>query len=834
MKYRFVFLLLLMLSASLLSAQEKKISVRDYLTVLEKKYSVKFSYNDYLLDGKYVDSLLHKKSLAGNLKKICDYFSFDTIKINDRYYILAEKKITLKVYVYDKDDQKPIEGVKVTLLGKARSVLTRRKGKFRLKNISKFDTIRFSSLGYKDSNVTVKNLLKVKKIYLEKATNILKEVKVNAKKKNIYIHKNKGAAIRLKVTRNEDMYDIFGNIQSFSGISNPYDNNGEVFIRGGKPYQNLVLFNGIRVYKTSVFFGAVSALNPFMCNNVNILKSSTGAKYGNNISGVLNITTKNTIPENINGIISADFLNYNTLLNLPVSRKIGVTVSLRKSYGFQTLFFKKTVDKTFQNSFVNFFEDIKNLDGNYDNLDLSFFDYATKTTYKLAKKSYITFKSFNFKNRFNYEAKIVQPDSVKQNFNVKLNNENYGVGISWRQTINDRNYVKSDFYSSSHRRSDKYFHKNDYFTFDISGEYFIEDIGVKTLFKSVNNDKTSSLITGYEFLLQKLNNELSSDLMIDSITRSYTHTIFLNRKISLNKNMIGNIGVRANYNSLFRKLDIFPRLFFKKQLFPKVSINTGFEIKQQNLNYPIDLINEYPFLNYNTWVLNKQVARMKNIQYNFGVTFEDKKTSLNVEFYHKNISGALINSQGLTPEERKELFFEGKSIVKGLDVSLIKNITTNYSTNLNYSFGEASYEFDELNNGNPFPSDIDVTNNLSWVHSFTFNKLNFSLSWLFRTGLPYSKIKYKKTLEPRADSNWNSERLPNYHRLDLSGNYSFFYDKNIRFSIGMSLRNLLDNVILIKRSNTHVFNSNNELEQKYLDYFSQSFTPNVSLKLELL
>ncbi|MBQ0741547.1 TonB-dependent receptor plug domain-containing protein, partial [Aquimarina celericrescens] len=58
--------------------------------------------------------------------------------------------------------------------------------------------------------------------------------------------------------------DVLHSLQYVSGIVNMDETIAQINVRGGTHDQNLVLWNGSRMYQTGHFFGMISAINPLI------------------------------------------------------------------------------------------------------------------------------------------------------------------------------------------------------------------------------------------------------------------------------------------------------------------------------------------------------------------------------------------------------------------------------------------------------------------------------------------------------------------------------------------------------------------------------------------
>ena len=121
-------------------------------------------------------------------------------------------------------------------------------------------------------------------------------------------------------------------------------------------------------------------------------------------------------------------------------------------------------------------------------------------------------------------------------------------------------------------------------------------------------------------------------------------------------------------------------------------------------------------------------------------------------------------------------------------------------------------EIPGINNGSPYPSSYDRTHNVSLVANYELTKQwNLSSTWIFSTGNPtsYPIAKYNvqgNTLYYYADR--NSNRIPDYHRLDVSMTYDF--RKNTRRKFKQSLNFSIYNVYARRNAYSVTFRQNEE------------------------
>ena len=118
---------------------------------------------------------------------------------------------------------------------------------------------------------------------------------------------------------------------------------------------------------------------------------------------------------------------------------------------------------------------------------------------------------------------------------------------------------------------------------------------------------------------------------------------------------------------------------------------------------------------------------------------------------------------------------------------------------VSYTLGKVEYNFPDFDSGDPFPANQDRTHEFKIVGSYETGNWNFSASWVYSTGLPYTAPESQYFIELLDGtkqsyihvSEKNVNRLPDYHRLDLSASYKF---KNKQFNgeFGLSIFNVYD------------------------------------------
>ena len=86
--------------------------------------------------------------------------------------------------------------------------------------------------------------------------------------------------------------DIVKSLQLMPGVSSVGEAASGFNVRGGRPDQNLILFNNAPIFNTSHALGFVSAFNQDIIRDFSLYKGSVPAQYGGRASSVLEINTR--------------------------------------------------------------------------------------------------------------------------------------------------------------------------------------------------------------------------------------------------------------------------------------------------------------------------------------------------------------------------------------------------------------------------------------------------------------------------------------------------------------------------------------------------------------
>ena len=163
----------------------------------------------------------------------------------------------------------------------------------------------------------------------------------------------------------------------------------------------------------------------------------------------------------------------------------------------------------------------------------------------------------------------------------------------------------------------------------------------------------------------------------------------------------------------------------------------------------------------------------------------DNEFSIEIESFYKDIKNRIDYIDGadlIANNAIEQVILNGEARAYGLELLLRKNegrfkgwLAYTLSKSEQKTGGRTETELG-INNGNWYNTPYDKTHDISFTGSYELNKKwKFNTNFLFQTGQPttYPNAQYEYNgITIPSYSDRNEFRLPSYHRLDLSVNYT--------------------------------------------------------------
>lgn len=830
-----------------LNAQEKQRSSIDlvsYLKSLETRYDIKFSYIDEDLDGLTILVPENLNSIEEILSYIEDTFRIETEKLNDRYYTLSKNdRVEICGVVLDNFADNTVMGATVEVLGTDIAKITDNNGAFSLENIPREASLQIRYLGYVTKYVKVESLLKQNgcpKILMAPYYEQLDEVFVY-KYLTSGIIKETDASITLNTADFGILPgliepDILQTVQALPGIKSIDETVSDINVRGGTNDQNLILWNGIKMYQSGHFFGLISAFNPYQTDKVTVYKNGTPANFGDGVSSVIQMETGNTITETFKGGGGFNLISGDLYAEVPVTNNLGIQFSARRSATdfLSTPTYKQFINRAFQDSEITLQNNNTVDDEFIRDEDFFFYDFSGKILYDLNDDHKIRLSAIHIKNNLKFEETNVSADETNISL---LKQDNISVGSQLQSNWTDKFSTHLNIYYSK-------------YNLDAQNVY---DNQVQQLFQ--NNQVTENALkfdtnytltdefswnNGYQYIETGITN--ATDINepdfyseIKGVIRTHAPYSQINYNSPGNK-FIGKIGTRFNIIEnldTFKKLLVEPRINLNLKLANYLRAEVLGEFKSQTTNQIIDLEQNFLGIEKRRWILSNDnsLPVTKSKQGSVGINYEKNNFYIGVEGFYKNVDGISTSTQGF--QNQYQFSGEiGSYDVQGIEL-LINKKGDNYSTWLSYAYNKNEYTFDSIV-PQSFPNNLDIRHTVTFASTYTYKDLKLSIGLNYRTGKPFTEpVDGDEGLDqgyypPRINyQSPNSSKLPEYFRADASAIYNFQISRTIRANAGLSILNFTD------RKNTlnkyYRVNENDEIET--VENFSLGITPNVSFRV---
>ena len=835
-------LLLVSFPTALHAQKAPRTPLKAFLNELEDRYEIKFSYVDEDVTGVEITP-----PATTELEAVLQYLENQTQikiqKLNERYYTLVKSTLVdICGRVLDNFAENTVPGATVEVLDSDIALITDNAGNFQIDQVPRSGTLKVRFLGYITKYIPIDDLVGkggCPEILLAQNYEKLEEVIVYeyltsgiVKEDDASITLNTG---ELGILPGLIEPDVLQTVQALPGIKSIDETVSDINVRGGTNDQNLILWNGIKMYQSGHFFGLISAFNPYLTNQVHVYKNGTPARFGDGVSSVISMWTKNEIDGASTGGAGFNFISGDLYGQFPLNDRMAFQISARRSTTdfLDTPVYDEFQSRVFQNSEVKNQQN-QSVDREFDR-DITFFfwDVSGKFLYDINDDHKLRLSFIGIDNDLLYTETNRESNETSQSF---LDQTNISVGAQLQDRWTDK--LSTDI--------------NAYYT-----QYQLEALGVspnprqqltqrnriiETSIKINSTYKLSEALTlgnGYQFIETGIRNftrvtapQFESNIKgVVRVHAPYSEITYR----SFDDTFVATAGVRANHIAnlgTFSKLTFEPRLNLSFKLANYLRAEVLGEFKSQYTNQVIDLEQNFLGVEKRRWVLSDEdeLPVTQSKQGSIGLNYAKNRFYFGLEGFYKNVEGISTSTQGFQNENQ----FNGEIgsyEVKGVEF-LINKKGDNYSAWLSYTYNKNDYTFEDVD-PNTFPNNLDVRHTVTVAGTYDINSLKLGLGLNYRTGKPYTKPDEQNPLVQFAfptEINYqspNSSRLPEYFRLDASATYSFEISRRVKANAGVSLLNLTNRENVLNRY--YQVSDDDEIEQ--VNNLSLGLTPNFSFRL---
>ncbi len=719
----------------------------------------------------------------------------------------SQEKVTINGTVYDNNSNETLIGVSVYFPELKTGTTTNEYGFYSITVPKGSYKIQVSYLGFKSIIENLNLTVNVTKNFkLEEETESLDEIiiesdieKLNIKTPQMSVNKLTAATIKqIPVVLGES--DIIKSIILLPGVTSAGEGSSGFNVRGGAADQNLILLDEAIVFNSSHVFGFFSVFNPDVIKDVKLYKGGIPARYGGRLSSVLDIYQKEGNSKEFKLTGGIGLVSSRLLAEGPIEKeKSSFLIGGRASYAhlFLPLFDNDNTAYFYDlNSKVNYRFNEKN------NLFLS--TYFGKDVFGI---------SDNFVNKYgnnvlNLRWNHLFSDKLFSNLSLIYSDYFYGltldfVGFEWDSGITNFN-LKYDF---------KHYLNN---TFTLN--YGINNIYIKFNPGEIIPNRPDSGIQP-EKLIDKYANEFAAYIdaehrISDKLTLQYGTRFSNFTRLGQDELNVYANNEAVIYNQQFKKYEsasptgtesfsrsdvlasfnnFEPRFSLSYLLSDESSVKLSYNRMAQYLHLLSNTASPTPL---DVWAPSGRFIKPQLLDQFAAGYFKSIKGgdySLETEVFYKDIQNRIdyINGANLIANNEIEtVILNGQARAYGLEVLFKKN-EGNFKGWLAYTLSRSEQQTPGrnanepgINQGKWYSTPFDKTHDLSLNASYELSKKwTFNANFLFQTGQPtnYPVGQYEVqglNVPIFDDDRRNADRLPAYHRFDISATLTPEKNKN--------------------------------------------------------
>ena len=789
------FVLILIWGSSTAQENLRTVSLISILEELEQRYDVQFNYSTQLIEDIKAVRPDVDSGLPKSIEKLSQSTGLRFNEVSPGIITILRPLNKLCAFVRDKDSGEAVVFASITA-GKL-STTTDSNGYFEISGFDQDETVRINHIGFKELERDISFFKKDKcgEVFLIPDQQQLAEVV-------LYDFLTKGidklddGSFTIDFNQFEILpglieNDVLQSAQAFPGIQSINETVSNINIRGGSNDQNLILWDGIKMYQSGHFFGLISMYHPQITQRLILRKNGSPVSLTDGVSGTIEMQTERDLNRDFNANIALNFIDVSGYADVPLGNKSSIQVAARKSIRdfWETPTYTEYFNRISQDTeVVNNLEEVENTDNKFD-----FFDTSFRWLYSPTDKDEIqvNFISANNKLLFDENADL---DSIQATRQSNLEQNSIAAGLHYRRNWNESFSTNFQIYNTDYRL--KAINAN-----VLSDQRFLQENKVSETGILLNTDyalkRNIHWINGYQFIETKVSNLDDVDnpvfrRLIGEVLR--IHAIFSAIDLrSASKRTRLNIGLRYNYLDKFNKSILEPRLSLNHELSKGLYLELLGEFKHQNTSQVINFQNDFLGIEKRRWQLSndEDIPVIESKQLSAGLSYNKSGWLLNLVGYFKYVDGITSQSQGFQ-NQFEFLRSVGSYDAWGMDV-LLRKQWLNVNAWLSYSYLQSDYSFSSIS-ADTFPSNFEIPHAISTGITYAPGALRLSAGLNWRTGKPVTL----PVVDQPVDNNEvnyqavNSDRLEDYIRLDVSGLYNFPLGKKINGQVGVSIWNLLD------------------------------------------
>lgn len=681
--------------------------------------------------------------------------------------------------VTDAQTGEPLIGATIYVSSISKGTVTDIDGRYSLLLANGSYSVSFSFMGYETTTSTINvNGNTALNVRLKSSSQNIEEVVITSQNKQEQLARPEMGVEKLQSKTIKSVPVLLGEtdvikvMQLMPGVQAASEGSTGFSVRGGNPDQNLVLLDGSTIYNAGHFMGFFSVFNNDAVNDVKLYKGDIPASYGGRLSSLLEVNMKDGDKQRYHvnggvGLISSRLTVDGPIIN----QRTSFLASARRTYF--DLFLPFATNESAKES------------------SIYFYDLNARISHTINDNNHIFASAYLGRDLFEYPI-------------AGMAFGNKSVSLRWSHIFNQRNYLNV----TAHAVNSDYDLTMD---FDAASKAslgsVIKDLSIRADFSS-KVGLTHSLVYGFQLTRHDFQPGTARGEGAQAImgkiempkNKAIETSAFIGNTETIGTSLTLRYGVRLSTFHNFGPTTLY-KYDDEYNVSETIEQGSGF----YNNNFGLEprfalsyLINEqssvkgsytrtYQYMQQasvsssgtpmDVWYMSSpnvkpQLSDQVSVGYFHNVS--DDRIELSFESFYKTMKHTIDFKDH--PHVMLNKYLEGElrfgtSRAYGVEL-MAKADFGRWNGWVSYTLSRADRKIEGVNNGNRYLSPYNHTHDASVVASYSFSdRISVSGNWVFISGapttFPVARYEVGGEIVPYYSSR-NKDRMPNYHRLDLS------------------------------------------------------------------
>ena len=447
--------------------------------------------------------------------------------------------------------------------------------------------------------------------------------------------------------------------------------------------------------------------------------------------------------------------------------------------------------------------------------EFTFKDLNAVLSYLISPKNRISLTYTSGTDIINEERKFYGFETILEYDSTSINEEtewsNQGTILNWSYYLNPNwqtkfSIAKTDFnslYNSRQINDANNIDKLPLQSFDEKNVFFEDLFTVRQIIKSISNHNleiglNKSLLSS-DYKTNRTLDDNSEKLNMKQ--NGYLETLYIQDNWSIINKVNLNLGLRNTYYSKTNRNYFAPRFSISFKILPTIKLETSYGKYNQfvhQFNSPISTRGTQ-----GTWLISSgRIPVVNSTSSHSSLFWQNPDYDVSFSYYQRNSSGQYDFGRYISPipilsnpnntEYISTTDSTGTEKTGGGEI-FIRRKNRQINGWIAYQFNNTKYSFDDINNGQFFNADHDITHELKTVFITSILDYEVTATWSYSSGRVYTHpSEINKTNDFQIIFNpgaRNKERLNPVHHLDISISKKYVIN-HLQLDMGLSIYNI--------------------------------------------